>query len=793
MVFPLEQEDETDEVITDRLLAKSTRRVCWKSQQGKKLFDEIAKEALRIANEAPGSAIAVFCRIANDAEAIAKKLKEKHEDRVLLITGRIRGYERDRLEKNELFQRFRQGHLAAPSADTPPTFFVGTAAAEVGLDADASAIVCDFANLLTLIQRLGRLDRRGQLSKRAKAANTPSPTMTIIGGSNGKSVQAQLTALAEKLGASRPANGCEYGADFFMGAPWAAVVGKEKGDTDDDATDSVTDTSQDKGGASPGVEDAVFSATWRVLALPSKMTSAKVEEQPQPEAAVAPTGDTKTPKNNPDTDLQTTSNAAATAHEASQPADWLNDPLATITAGPLVVPPISDAVLKRWAATTPRQSKFLPVHPWLYGLLPDDEGTPLVGIAFRLELDILQHCRESDEDDGDTDRTWEKVSKCLTAFPPLNSELHFTPLGKARECLETIPDEQRPAMAHFDGEEWTDSIAPDELNSNSVLVLPTSTLPSVVNDIIPKGGNEGESQRCWDVLEALAKDGAKYRRTVTADSAQLKPGGKSDRGVYRVPEFGTERESPESTDNEQTEPTEEPAATLDQTKWKPAGMKLSFAKDGISFELRYFKPRRDAGTVLDLLPDHLSAAGEHGRRLAQALAPDNAHLAALLFRTAADHDKGKDHMKWQQAMGNTPAWQKAGGHDASVLVAKPIIEKPGRVGGYRHEWGTIWRIKDDSTPILSGSDATTEALLRDLYLHGIAAHHGYFRPSMPDRGFDAKKPAQQHQLRLEAIERFARLQRQLGYWRLAYLESLIKIADVAASRDTQTEEADDES
>jgi hypothetical protein len=80
-----------------------------------------------------------------------------------------------------------------------------------------------------------------------------------------------------------------------------------------------------------------------------------------------------------------------------------------------------------------------------------------------------------------------------------------------------------------------------------------------------------------------------------------------------------------------------------------------------------------------------------------------------------------------------------------------------------------------------------------LYLHGIAAHHGYFRPSMPDRGFDAKKPAQQHQLRLEAIERFARLQRQLGYWRLAYLESLIKIADVAASRDTQTEEADDES
>ena len=41
----------------------------------------------------------------------------------------------------------------------------------------------------------------------------------------------------------------------------------------------MIDTSQDKGGAKPGVEDAVASATWRILSLPSKLTSAKVEEQ----------------------------------------------------------------------------------------------------------------------------------------------------------------------------------------------------------------------------------------------------------------------------------------------------------------------------------------------------------------------------------------------------------------------------------------------------------------------------------------------------------------------------------
>ena len=237
--FRLEVEDETDDVIANRLLAKKTRRVVWKSQPEKKhLARDMAAEALQIAKDHPNSAIAVFCRTVQDAEAIAKKLEAEHKGRVLLVTGRIRGYERDRLEQNKLFQRFHQGHLEAPAADMPLTFLVGTAAAEVGLDADASAIVCDFANLLTLIQRLGRLDRRGQLSKQAKAANRPPPTMTIIGGSNGKTTQAQLTTLTEKLGASRPTNGFEYGAEFFTGSPWSVVVRKEKGNADDGEAES---------------------------------------------------------------------------------------------------------------------------------------------------------------------------------------------------------------------------------------------------------------------------------------------------------------------------------------------------------------------------------------------------------------------------------------------------------------------------------------------------------------------------------------------------------------------------
>ena len=147
------------------------RRVIWKPlADQKKLAAVLAIEAIRIAKEAGGQAVAVFCSKATDAEKVAKEIQKKQNfpGRVLLVTGRLRGYERDRLEADVRFRRFKTPHSEAMTDSEPPTFLVGTSAAEVGLDADASAIVCDFANLITLVQRLGRLDRRGELSVKAR-------------------------------------------------------------------------------------------------------------------------------------------------------------------------------------------------------------------------------------------------------------------------------------------------------------------------------------------------------------------------------------------------------------------------------------------------------------------------------------------------------------------------------------------------------------------------------------------------------------------------------------------------
>jgi CRISPR-associated endonuclease/helicase Cas3 len=75
--------------------------------------------------------------------------------------------------------------------------------------------------------------------------------------------------------------------------------------------------------------------------------------------------------------------------------------------------------------------------------------------------------------------------------------------------------------------------------------------------------------------------------------------------------------------------------------------------------------------------------------------------------------------------------------------------------------------------------------MKDLVLHLIAAHHGRGRPHFPldevlepePKGKDITKIAS------NVPQRFARLQRKYGRWGLAYLESLLRAADYAASAD----------
>jgi CRISPR-associated endonuclease/helicase Cas3 len=146
----------------------------------------------------------------------------------------------------------------------------------------------------------------------------------------------------------------------------------------------------------------------------------------------------------------------------------------------------------------------------------------------------------------------------------------------------------------------------------------------------------------------------------------------------------------------------------------------------------------------------------------------NAMLLAAKF-----HDLGKRRDVWQRSIGNP---NPANWHAKSGKPWKPSDICP----DYRHEFGSLLDVEDEPE-----FKKLIDKDMQDLVLHLIAAHHGRGRPHFPldevlepePKGKDVTKIAS------EVPQRFARLQRKYGRWGLAYLESLLRAADYAASAD----------
>jgi CRISPR-associated endonuclease/helicase Cas3 len=139
------------------------------------------------------------------------------------------------------------------------------------------------------------------------------------------------------------------------------------------------------------------------------------------------------------------------------------------------------------------------------------------------------------------------------------------------------------------------------------------------------------------------------------------------------------------------------------------------------------------------------------------------------------HDLGKDRRTWQQSIGN---------FDPDRVLAKSGRKSipPQLRTGYRHEFGSLLDL--ESAPEFQRLSPE----MKDVVLHLVAAHHGRARPHFPgDEIFDPQHPhARAAALAAEAPRRFARLQRKFGRWYLAWLESLIRAADYAASANPST-------
>lgn len=164
-----------------------------------------------------------------------------------------------------------------------------------------------------------------------------------------------------------------------------------------------------------------------------------------------------------------------------------------------------------------------------------------------------------------------------------------------------------------------------------------------------------------------------------------------------------------------------------------------------------------------LLDVHLQRTESWAARLAERLALPELEQSALA-RAGRAHDIGKQRRVWQRSIKNF----------AEPALAKGPMQ-PSELGHYRHELGSLHDGDFDGL----GEEA------RDLALHAIAAHHGRARPHFPIvESYDPElKDDVVAALVREVPLRFDRLQRRFGRWGLAWLESILRAADVLGSED----------
>jgi len=161
----LAPDDERDSIVTERLDATKLLRLheCGTRKNAVKQIVDLAFH-----HNDSQDRVLIYVRTPKDAQEVEEKLRKalKSDHRTALLTGTIRGYERDNLATDNPVYRYFLHRESNPLSET--VYLVSTSAGEVGIDIDADHMVCDMTTLDSLIQRLGRVNRRGGEGRAAR-------------------------------------------------------------------------------------------------------------------------------------------------------------------------------------------------------------------------------------------------------------------------------------------------------------------------------------------------------------------------------------------------------------------------------------------------------------------------------------------------------------------------------------------------------------------------------------------------------------------------------------------------
>ncbi|NQW47604.1 MAG: type I-U CRISPR-associated helicase/endonuclease Cas3, partial [Planctomycetes bacterium] len=159
--FRLDSNDLKDKTVAKRMKSRKRLRLHACDAEGA-VCEAMLQKALDRGDSA--AAVLVFTRRVEDAERIAAGLRKKGRP-VALLTGTMRGFERDRLASADpVFARFLPPS-SRPSGVVPAegaVYLVCTSAGEVGINISSDHLVCDLTPFDSMAQRFGRVNRFGE-------------------------------------------------------------------------------------------------------------------------------------------------------------------------------------------------------------------------------------------------------------------------------------------------------------------------------------------------------------------------------------------------------------------------------------------------------------------------------------------------------------------------------------------------------------------------------------------------------------------------------------------------------
>jgi CRISPR-associated endonuclease/helicase Cas3 len=412
-------------------------------------------------------------------------------------------------------------------------------------------------------------------------------------------------------------------------------------------------------------------------------------------------------------------------------------------------PPLSDILLDAWSLTsiTGEMPGRPEVASYLHGL---EKDVPETYVAWRKEVTLLHEAGT----DHDVLSDWFQACR-IEARERLRDRT-----DRVKKTAEALLKEHRkkgkdetldfPVVVLNERGEAQWSSLSRITRDNFILAYRTVVLPveagglnaqgtldakeiCEASDVAEEGGSDGAQRERW--LEIEGEDGLRYERLLTRD------------GVKTLPHDFTEREH--TTLREAAEDTGQGGRYL-ILMTEPRHLTLDHA---------------ETAKLRQPLDFHLNLAAGRMKYITSALGLDES-LEEALELAAEWHDRGKSRPVWQRYACNS---------DLAISLAKSTRYLHGRfLGGYRHEFGSLL-------------DAAANDKIRghpgaDLILHLIAAHHGWARPHFERHAWDTTHTtAENEEGTAEVMRRFARLQRRFGRWGLAWLESLVRCADIAAS------------